>query len=325
MKDLVSIIIPVYNTAAFLSECLDSVLSQTYNEIEVILVDDGSIDDSLSICNDYAQKDGRFKVIHQENNGAASARNTGLDQAAGKYIMFCDSDDMVSDRWVEHMLQFVSDTKTIMPLCNHCDCSEQLGTVVHDSEVKANVVFTQNSLFRENLIKKIGYLWNTLFLKELIDRAGLRFRSQKDKADYNEDLLFVTTYLNYVDGFVYSGYADYAYLTRENSLSRALNPYYFEKYKEKYEISRGLIQKYGNESDRKESATYYLYHFLISYKEAVAKNNYQRFKSIVNAEVTQDCLIYADSHKEDPREIALLRNGHTRLLWIYNKLLKMKG
>ena len=97
MKETVSIIIPVYNSEPYLSRCLDSVLAQTYPKIEVLLIDDGSTDNSYAICQQYAQRDSRMKVIHQQNQGAAAARNTGLDNATGEYIMFCDSDDILSE------------------------------------------------------------------------------------------------------------------------------------------------------------------------------------------------------------------------------------
>ena len=100
MGKTVSIIILVYNSELYLNRCLDSVLSQRYTHLEVLLIDDGSTDHSLNICREYAAKDNRIRVVHQDNQGASAARNTGLDHATGEYIMFCDSDDMVSDMWV---------------------------------------------------------------------------------------------------------------------------------------------------------------------------------------------------------------------------------
>ena len=94
-KPSVSVIVPVYKAESFLSNCINSILNQTYRDLEVILVDDGSPDFSGQICEEYAEKDGRVKVIHQKNAGAAAARNCGLKAAAGKYIAFVDSDDWI--------------------------------------------------------------------------------------------------------------------------------------------------------------------------------------------------------------------------------------
>ncbi len=97
MRDnsLVSVIVPVYNVQEYLNECIDSVISQTYTQTEIILIDDGSTDNSGKICDDYARKDSRIKVIHKENGGLSEARNTGVKNATGKYIYFIDSDDYI--------------------------------------------------------------------------------------------------------------------------------------------------------------------------------------------------------------------------------------
>lgn len=104
MNELVSVIIPVYNVEKYIYKCLDSIVKQTYNTIEIILVDDGSTDSSGRICDEYAKKDSRIRVIHKENGGLGSARNAGLDVAIGKYILFIDSDDWVDENYVESLL-----------------------------------------------------------------------------------------------------------------------------------------------------------------------------------------------------------------------------
>lgn len=96
MKDLISIVVPVYRVEAYLDQCVKSLVSQTYPHIEIILVDDGSPDNSGKMCDEYALKDPRIRVIHQENGGPSLARNTGLDHVTGEYVMFVDSDDWIS-------------------------------------------------------------------------------------------------------------------------------------------------------------------------------------------------------------------------------------
>ena len=100
---MVSIIIPVYNVEQYLRECVDSVLNQTYSDVEVILVDDESTDQSGNICDEYAEMDSRIKVIHKKNGGVSSARNTGIDKAVGEYLLFVDSDDAIHSELVEHI------------------------------------------------------------------------------------------------------------------------------------------------------------------------------------------------------------------------------
>ena len=116
MEQLVSIIVPIYNVEKYIKECIDSIINQTYKNLEIILVDDGSPDCCPKICDEYSKKDKRIKVIHKENGGLSSARNAGLDVAKGEYVSFIDSDDVVDEKFIE----------TLYNLCieNNCDISE---------------------------------------------------------------------------------------------------------------------------------------------------------------------------------------------------------
>lgn len=110
MNELVTIIVPVYNTGAYLSPCLESLIAQTHRDLEIILVDDGSTDGSGAICDDFARRDERIKVIHQKNSGVSAARNAGLDNASGTYLTFVDADDALLPYAVETALQYLRET-----------------------------------------------------------------------------------------------------------------------------------------------------------------------------------------------------------------------
>ena len=112
----ISVIVPVYNVEKYLRCCVDSILAQTFTDIEVLLVDDGSTDSSGAICDEYAQLDRRVRVFHKTNGGVSSARNLGLDEATGRWIMFVDSDDKVSPEICERLLEHVSEGS--MSICN---------------------------------------------------------------------------------------------------------------------------------------------------------------------------------------------------------------
>ena len=118
MMELVSMIIPVYEVEAYLGECLETVLNQTYKNLEIILIDDESPDRCPEICDQYAQKDERIKVIHQKNGGAANARNHGLDMATGEYICFIDSDDKIENNYVEKLLGAIKENKAEVVVCS---------------------------------------------------------------------------------------------------------------------------------------------------------------------------------------------------------------
>lgn len=115
----VSVTVPVYNTSRYLRQCLNTLKEQTLKEIEFILVDDGSTDDSGRICEEYAADDSRFKVIHQENGGLAAARQTGLEAATGEYIIVCDSDDWTEPYMYEHLYSAAKDNDADMVLCGY--------------------------------------------------------------------------------------------------------------------------------------------------------------------------------------------------------------
>lgn len=116
MGDRISIIVPVYNAESYLKRCLDSIINQTYKNIEIILIDDGSTDKSGMICDEYKSHDDRIIVIHKANSGVSSARNSGLDIAGGEYIAFIDSDDYVPKNYLEMLLNDMTD-ETEMVVC----------------------------------------------------------------------------------------------------------------------------------------------------------------------------------------------------------------
>ena len=119
MNDLLSVIIPVYKVEAYLRQCLDSVVTQTYSELQIILVDDGSPDGSGAICDEYAAKDSRIQVIHQPNAGVSAARNAGMDMATGEYLTFIDSDDYIDPDMYEALLKVAHETGADVVECNY--------------------------------------------------------------------------------------------------------------------------------------------------------------------------------------------------------------
>lgn len=169
----VCIIIPIYNIERYLSECLDSVLRQSYQNLEIILIDDGSTDNSGNICDEYAAKDHRFQVIHKENGGAASAKNVGLDHVTGDYIAFLDSDDYVEVTWIEKM---VSSLETADADIAECDLVKEYVNKTEPGNIEISklgsftcedylAIYLQNwtcslfcnKLFKAELIKEIRF------------------------------------------------------------------------------------------------------------------------------------------------------------------------
>lgn len=194
----ISVIIPVYNAGAYLPQCLDSLLSQSFTDFEVLLTDDGSTDNSGLICDQYAAKDKRIRVFHQPNGGASAARNYGIDRARGEWICFIDSDDYISKDYLDAFFQYGN-------LAEDC-LNMQGGNLVADTDgqiIKTYVypdLLADSSNMRE-IICQYNFLVSSrpaekLFNKKLLDRISLRFRTD---LTVREDAVFVYTYRTYMN------------------------------------------------------------------------------------------------------------------------------
>lgn len=317
----VSIIVPVYKAEAFLPRCIESIQSQSIADFELLLVDDCGPDRSGELCDQYAAKDKRIKVIHKERNGGASAaRNTGLDAATGEYIMFCDSDDAVSPQWIEHLLKWVS-SKTL-PVCAPCHEAALLGQA-KEYPFPARTHYPPESYFQFQLSGIAGFLWNAVYHRQTIEKTGLRFRTKHAEGDYNEDLIFNLQYVSLMEQIIYTGFADYFYDAREGSLSRSYHKYYFAKYAEKYRLWKEFLLTNLSNDQLPDLANVYLYHFLLSLK--ANQKSYSRFCKVALSEELTDCLRLADCSKENPKIINMLKKKATFRLWIFYLLHALKG
>lgn len=197
MYDLVSIIVPVYNVEKFLKDCIQSILNQTYQNIEIVLIDDGSTDSSRNICENFQKVDNRINLYCIENSGVSYARNVGIKKSSGKYIMFCDSDDIYHPDCVKNMVYGIKKYKGELTICSY----ERFTNSPSMERLETIPVIKQTTKVDEyyNLIilntSYSGYLWNKIFLKEIILKNDLFFDC---KISELEDLYFVIQYLNYV-------------------------------------------------------------------------------------------------------------------------------
>lgn len=214
----VSIIIPVYNTSKYLRQTLDSVLRQTFRDWELIIVDDGSTDDSGSICDEYAGKDQRIKVIHKPNGGVSSARNVGIRAAKGKYITFIDGDDFVESDFLAKMHDGMESHQADIVCCRVVFDSFRGSwrQEAHDSSVYdrkgAIVQMLRPGTFR-------GWPWDKLYRKDIIAGRGILF---DESLKYCEDEVFVLQYLLCIDKCVYLPDALYHYVQNENSANNSI-------------------------------------------------------------------------------------------------------
>lgn len=206
MNELISIIIPVYNVEKYLSRCLDSIVQQTYVNLEVILIDDGSPDKSGMICDEYAEKYEHFVVIHKKNEGVSRARNDGLDICKGKYVAFIDSDDYIANDYIEILYKNIVGVDAVV--CNFNVVSTQKSSNLKYFTIDKDVILIgRDKILNECANTRIytSVVWAKLFRKELTDQV--RFINQ----NYSEDAIFTRQSLFYAHSIKLINYNGYNY------------------------------------------------------------------------------------------------------------------
>jgi glycosyltransferase involved in cell wall biosynthesis len=238
---LVSIIVPVYNVEKYLSRCIESILNQTFKDYEVILVDDGSKDNSGKMCDTYSEMYDNFKVIHKENGGLGYARNTGLEYATGKYVMFIDSDDYIKPCMIDNLYNCL--------FSNHADtCIGGFRRIKENKEeihvnMFAGQVFNSESIKTELLVRMLGKkpngqdhlemsVWKVLFSNDIIRNNNLKFQSERELI--SEDIVFDLEYYSFAQVVSISDDVGYCYCDNGGSLTTKYRENRFELQKKLY-------------------------------------------------------------------------------------------
>lgn len=208
----ISIVVPVYGVEQYLEECVDSLINQTFKDIEIILVDDGSPDNCGSICDAFATRYPQIRVIHQENSGLSVARNIGIDSSSGEYICFVDSDDMVAPDYCQRLYEFLDGSLYDFSFCGVCrfQDGEVPASGGQDTELHvANIQYLKMQLERKS---EFG-VWNKLFRKDIFKH--IRFESGR----IHEDVIFSAELAgNLHHGVIYTTKELYFYRQRENGI-----------------------------------------------------------------------------------------------------------
>ena len=329
----VSIIVPVYKVEPYLHRCVDSILAQTFTDFELILVDDGSPDNCPAICDEYAENDGRIKVVHKENGGVSSARNAGMEIACGKYYLFCDSDDYVSPCWcetlynaaIEHQGSFIFGGINLVDEANP--------NIVTNTTNLEKKEYEKSAFIDMHICAAAGYPWNVLFDAAIIHQFSISFRLDV----IIEDLPFCIEYLKHVTSLFYCGHAGYYYVERdEQTLSRKYHQDGFRKYREKYAAVQNYIIECVEEDRQSECqikvANEYMYLFLHSLENTFDKRStltfLQKLKYNQQAIQTQEfksCLQNYTAGRENDRYLKLLQHGKYYIAYLYLLGANIKG
>lgn len=324
---MISVIIPVFNVEEFLEKCINSVISQTYTELEIILVDDGSTDNSGKICDEYAKKDDRIKVIHKQNEGQGVARNYALDICKGDYIAFVDSDDYIELDMFEIMLKAIDSDNYDIAICGvkflECETGRIRSIAFTDSVISGD----SDLLIQRYLTGKcFSVMWNKLYKAQLFE--NLRFPSIRSR----EDAYVLPELLGSVKKFIEIPDCKYIQNIREGSTER--KPFSIEK----LESTRKVLL-HQNDYIKENYPDYYditllnlirmYYGFL---KEVVIRNNAKRedgvyielFKCLKEEFSKIDIEILTEKQKEEMKKYSYAVN-YPKKFYLESKVDKLKS
>lgn len=289
-RELISVIVPIYNVEKYLKRCIDSIIEQTYTNLEIILVDDESPDNCGKICDEYAKKDKRIIVIHKKNGGLSDARNRGLQEAKGKYVGFVDSDDYISKNMYKVLYTNMKENNADISICNFSLVDDNGIEYKNKKQINNEIKLYGKMEAMENLLIEKDYTnhaWNKLYNKKLFEDGKIQY----PKGKIWEDI--ATTYLLFENAnkVVYQNISLYYYVQRDNSIMKEINKekiillgdiinqrnYYLSK---KY----NTLQKAIEINEGKYIKYYYDMIFMSEYsdlyKDKLYKKYYKRYREV---------------------------------------------
>lgn len=332
----ISIIVPVYNVEKYIRRCIDSLIAQTFNSIEILLIDDGSTDNSGTICDEYALVDDRIKVIHKANGGVSSARNVGLDNATGTYIMFCDPDDYVESTWCAEMYDVMARTTEDVFFCAcgfkrvEADSGKIINIVNPEySKQKACAPLNEALLF----IYEHGFfrsVWRSIFCAKKIQDNSLRFDESLSR---NEDTLFILKYLEAVEGkvgFTYKPLYNYSVGIMSSLTHKTPVDFWEIELRWLNELKKLMLKNNIPYSDYQgKYREYIIYSSLVSIDVSIGSHAslpeiFKRGNKIVRSPECKDAFRYGRFINVHPLYRAVLRTRCFALIWAFNQIVAIK-
>ncbi len=338
----VSVIVPIYNTEKYLDRCVKSIVDQSYKDLEIILIDDGSPDQSPAKCDEWAKKDTRIKVIHKKNAGLGMARNTGIDEATGKYICFFDSDDYIAPSLIEECY-FAAEEQVADMVCFGYDRRTP------DEKIRGSYiptppknVFCGNEILEELLPMalaqdaKTGEDWNLclcawgkFFSLQTIKESGWRFVSEREIL--SEDYYSLTAFFQYLNKVVILEKVLYHYTVNIRSLSRSYRADRYEKVKHFAKEITKLSQKMGC-ADRLQAPIQTVFSgFVIGAMKQIVgsplslKQKIGELQTVLSDQYLQDALMNLDYSGENLQKKVLFRAMKRKSVWFCCFIIKLKN
>ncbi len=309
MSIYISVIIPIYNAEKYLPRCLDSIINQTYSNLEIILINDGSSDASGNICDSYAKEDSRVKVIHQSNAGVSAARNAGLDIATGDYISFVDPDDWIESNMYEVLVGTIQGKEIDILRFNAYRKGEIINKLpfrgeYSNKELEEKILLPLIGAEKFGGMFILGVLWLHLYKREVIEDNHIRFNPQLRRC---EDRLFTLSSVIHAKSILFVDEVLYHYEVYDNSLSNRYDPerweqelIYLSELKARYHTYKP--EKFYDEADKRLLGEYLLRAITSISNEFFSNNRnnfrerYKNTKTIINNPIVRTAI------RETPRE-----------------------
>ena len=315
MNEKVSVILPIYNVEPYLERCIRSVVNQTYNNLEIILVDDGSPDKCPQICEKWKNKDSRIVVIHKKNEGLGMARNSGLDVATGEYVCFFDSDDYIKEDAIEKCISTAQENRADIVIYGFSDVDAQ-GNVIKTmiphtkkdlyvgAEVQADFL---PDLIAPDIVRGIKSdlwmsAWCSFYSMDLIKRSQWKFVSERKVI--SEDIYSLLDLYSNVNRVCVLKQSLYFYCANESSLTHVFKEDRFEKIKIFYDECVKIANKHGYNSKTINRLTYpYISNTLAALKLIITSSNLKEEKKVAVYSILKDkhlrnVILNTDYHKD---------------------------
>jgi len=307
---MISIVIPVYNAESYLKKSIESILNQTYPVWELILIDNGSEDESYRICQEYAKKDERIWVMHQyQNRGVSAARNLGLERVTGKYVTFLDADDWIAPDYLEKLNKMAKSTQADMLVCQFQKVYDEQR---NEDEVVSKETNAQKRNYRLKTYNKEDYIrrcllngythcWGVFYKLSLLD--GMRFQT---KITIGEDVLFLIDTVLQAEKIVVTDYDGYRYYINENgAMKRKFTPSYMDQILCWQKAKEKLLDLYPAVEDKLNSILIISTMLVVGKLSALSKEELKDFK-----EEVKECLSVVKEYSTKKDVMKLLPPGY---------------
>ena len=298
MDPKVSVIVPIYNAEKYMKKCIDSILSQTLENIEIILVNDGSVDNSANIADEYSRVDRRVRVIHQNNSGPSVARNTGISVARGKYIGFVDCDDYIEKTMYEELFKSADKNNVQVAMCSYIEnyiykneshiikANLKPGKIYNKQGIQNNIINT----FAKNENYGFYSLCNKIYLREWLIESNLKIDENRD---HGEDWWFNINVLSKIDNFIYIDKELYNYIhINSNSLMFKYRENQFELFLDgRLKMKEIMPIEYIEDNDFNKRFVYEFSSYIIRTLKEIdnKKRRKELINNVLNNEEVNDC------------------------------------